>query len=252
MSSIKPLIAIIFYLLCACTDRQGKEEQVIVFCASSLTPVVEQMKVQWEKDHTEKIIVSSASSGTLARQIENGARADIFLSASNEWMAYLVEKMELDNGPKKIATNQLVVVASSETRIQFNKIDELFALISGKEHMFAIGDPAHVPLGKYTKEVIEHHCPLQEIGRNLVLTKDARSALRLVELEEVDFGIVYRSDAEASTSTSIAFSIPEKYHSSISYQAVLLTKDDGSAMKFLNYLSLEENKVFWTKNGFFE
>ena len=85
---------IIFFLLIAslsCIDQKEKESKVTVFCAASLSPVLEQIKQKWEKEYGEKIIINTASSGTLARQIENGAKADIYLSANEDWMKYLID-----------------------------------------------------------------------------------------------------------------------------------------------------------------
>ena len=239
-----------FFLLYACTDQNSKNKQVIVFCASSLSPVIEQMKQQWKKDHDETIITSAASSGTLARQIENGAKADLFLAANDEWMTYLIQKMQEKIQPRKIASNRLVVVVPSGSQNDCKDIDELFALISNQKFQLAIGDPGHVPLGKYTKEVIENHYSFHELSKNLILTKDARSALRLVELGEVEFGIVYQSDARSSTRTRIVFSIPENTHSRINYQAALINQNNAAAIKFLDYISSADNKAIWTKNGF--
>jgi molybdate transport system substrate-binding protein len=250
MKAAGSLIVLLLYLLFSCSGSQTKEAEVTVFCASSLTPVVEQLKLQWEKEHDEKIMISSASSGTLARQIENGAQADVFLSANEDWMDYLISTMQLESSSEKIASNRLVVVAPSKSILQCNNIQDLFGLISGIENMIAIGDPAHVPLGKYTREVMEHHRMLLNNSSNLVLTKDARSALRLVELEEVDLGIVYRSDAIASTRVKTVFTIPEKYHTEISYQAILLNKENTGAKRFMSYLTSDENRTIWRENAF--
>lgn len=250
LKALSPSVVLIIFLVCSCTGSQTKDNEITIFCASSLTPVVEQLKLQWEKEHSEKIMISSASSGTLARQIENGAMADIFLSANEDWMSYLLTSMQLESDPTNIASNRLVVVAPSSSTLQCNTVQDLYAYIEGKKYMIAMGDPAHVPLGKYTREVLEHSQALSENNRKLVLTKDARSALRLVELEEVDLGVVYRSDAIASTRVKTIFTIPEKYHTQISYQAVLLNPDKVVAKKFLTLLTSDENRDIWRESGF--
>ena len=220
----------------------------MVFCASSLMPVMEHMKDKWEIDHAEKIIINSASSGILARQIENGAQADIFLSANQDWMNYLVQRNKLEYLPKTIASNSLAVVAPIESGM--DSVDFIDLKLSEQKGNYSIADPGHVPLGKYTKESMEYYNIYNLLTTRLILTKDARSTLRLVELGEVFLGFVYLSDARLSTKTRIISVIPRESHQTISYQAIIVNESKPVSANFLDFLSSDENIHIWKKMGF--
>ena len=113
------IIYLLSFALVSCGSKKSSEEGIKIFCAASLAPVIEQIKSQWENDHPQKIIINAASSGTLARQIENGAQADIFLSANHDWMDYLISSMNLKNHPEIIASNRLAVAVPLDRKVLF-------------------------------------------------------------------------------------------------------------------------------------
>ena len=235
------------FILSSCGSKKPSDS-IMVFCASSLMPVMEQMKDKWEIDHVEKIIINSASSGTLARQIENGAQADIFLSANQDWMKYLVQRNKLVHLPRTIASNSLAVVAPIESGM--DSVDFIDLNLPEQKGNFSIADPGHVPLGKYTKESMEFYDIYNQLTTRLILTKDARSTLRLVELGEVSMGFVYLSDAKLSTKTRIISIIPEESHQAISYQAIIVNESNPGSACLLDFLSSDENIHIWKKMGF--
>lgn len=240
------LILSIFVLSCNTTN---KEPRLIIFCAASLSPIVEQIKLHWEKDHAEKIIINSASSGVLARQIENGAQADVYLSANREWMNYLTASLKLKNHPKSIVTNRLVIISSLSSSYEATDMKGILDLLNKLNCKIAVGDPGHVPLGKYSKQCLDQLKVYEDLSSKLILTKDARSSLRLVELGEAELGFVYRSDAFTSTRVKIIAEIPEEFHSKIEYQGILLN-ESTSSQEFLNFLTSGENSDIWKSNGF--
>lgn len=246
--------AFIFYFLVfvlwSCGDKKEPENEIILFCAASLSPVIKQIKRKWEKDHHEKIIINGASSGILARQIENGAQADIFLSANLGWMEYLVNAMTIKNHPLTIASNGLVVVVPSDVKVDTTNFNELIPTIFKQNGKISIGDPGHVPLGKYTKESLEFYQIYNEFSSALILAKDARNALMLVELGEASFGFVYLSDAISSKKAKIVSVIPEVSHQPINYQGIIVNDKNPGVKEFFKFLSSEETKEIWVENGF--
>ena len=244
------LSLLIIYFALSCATENKNETKITIFCAASLTPVIEQIKDHWELDHPEKIIINGASSGILARQIEHGARADIFLSANKDWMNYLSEAMRLTNNPKTIALNQMVVISPAASGIDSMDFQSYLKQAVNIENKIAIGDPGHVPLGKYTREVLEYYDVYDDLLSKFILTMDARSALRLVELGEAESGIVYFSDAVTSQKTRIVSIVPEESHPKIEYQAVIINNTTPSVREFFEFLHSAQNRHIWKSKGF--
>jgi molybdate transport system substrate-binding protein len=244
------LILLVATLAFTCHQRQGNENRVSVFCASSLAPVVGEIKTIWEKDHPDKVIINSASSGVLARQIEHGAQADIFISANSYWMNYLLEVSDLNISPITIASNKLALVASIDMTIDSMAFQDHIQTISKTDTKIAIGDPAHVPLGIYTKELLEYYGMYDDLSSRYIHTKDARSALRLVELGEAGLGFAFLTDALKSDKVRIISMAPELSHQKIVYEAVLLSNDDNAAKDFYQFIISDIVKDIWIKHGF--
>lgn len=234
----------------SCHQRQGTENRISVFCASSLAPVVSEIKETWEKDHPERVIINAASSGVLARQIEHGAQADIFFSANSYWMDYLLEVRDLNIAPTAIASNKLAVVASLDMNIDSMAFQDHIQTILRLETKIAMGDPLHVPLGKYTMEMLEFYGMVNQLSSQFIFTKDARSGLRLVELSEAGLGFVFLTDALKSDKVRIIAMAPEESHQKMVYEAVLLSNNNKAAKDFYQYIISDIVKGIWIKHGF--
>jgi len=235
---------------CLCTSQPEKTSNIKVFCAASLLPVVTEIKAQWSKSHGEKIVINAASSGILARQIENGAQCDIYISANKDWMNYLSKSLNLKTQPITIASNQLAVCAPMETVLDSLDINILLKQGLASATNIAMADPGHVPLGKYTQQFFSYYAIDNNHLKNLIHTKDARSTLRLVELGEVSLGVVYLSDAITSKKVKVIAQVPSISHEKILYNSILISSNNSSSQIFLNYLNSSENKNIWIENGF--
>ncbi len=247
---IKSLFCLIIVFLVTCNGKRAVDSKIVIYCAASLTPVVEQFKNQWEKENNGKIIISSASSGTLARQLEYGAQADLFISANEDWMQYVIKSLELDNQPEIIATNKLAIITPLDVEVDSMNIDQILSCMADREGNISIGDPGHVPLGKYTKESLAYYSKYDEFSTRFILTKDARSALRLVELGEAEMGIVYLSDALSSDKVRIVGIAPEASHQKIVYKAIILNEKNLAAESFLALMTSEKSVEIWEGNRF--
>lgn len=243
------LLAILFG---SCENQKKSSDEITVFCAASLTPVLEQIRTDWEKEHPEKIIINSASSGTLARQIEYGAQADIFLSANHDWMTYVLNATANSFTPETIAKNRLALISGQDRNIDSTEFQSSIELLLDGSEKIALGDPGHVPLGKYTKQALDFCGIYNSIQSRAILAKDARSTLRLVELGEAVFGLVYLTDAMASDQVKIIAIAPETSHEQIIYEAVLIHESSHAAQRFLLYLSSDQAKDTWIRNGFYQ
>lgn len=229
-----------------------KHKQVIVFCAASLTDVLTGLKSAFEESNNADIKLNLASSGTLARQIEQGAPADIFLSANHRWMDYLKSKdLTEDSSISQVAGNSLVIVvpASSQSdTIIFNKEFSFPGYFKGR---LSIGDPDYVPAGAYAREALENLGCYKQLQNRLLPAKDVRAALLVVELGEAEAGIVYKTDALKSKKVRIVATIPDSLHQRIEYYcAVIKGHANDKTLNFYNFIMSEQAKLVWARYGF--
>jgi molybdate transport system substrate-binding protein len=250
--SLSALTAVLILLTLGCSKEEtaGKTDdgtrEVIVFAAASTTDIMTKVAEGFtlkekEKGNIVRIRLNPASSGSLARQIEAGADADIFISASLQWMDY-VGALEVIKGEDEFLRNSLVLIVPETspigTLIPAEGLD-LPAKFSGR---LSMGDPAHVPAGKYAKEALEYFgwYPLLEADR-ILPAADVRSALSVVEMGETELGIVYRTDALKSASVNIVGTFPETSHAPVVYLCALLDHADKTAEAFYDYLLSDED-----------
>lgn len=253
----KYLFVILFITLlvgCDSNNHQStsvKEEPIIISAAASLTDVLNEMKEKYEGTENVEIVFNFAGSGTLARQIEQGAPADIFISADEKWMDILAEKRSVDHETFRVlASNQLVGVQGNEQMdLEFTDINQLG---DGQIEQIAIGHPESVPAGQYAQEAFKKLDVWQQIESKLILAKDVRQVLTYVETGNADVGIVYKSDALLSDNVQVVFEIDPKLHNEIVYSGVALQdrKNKEQALQFLNFLLAEENEEIWSNYGF--
>lgn len=170
------------------------------------------------------MVSSFASSSTLARQIEAGAPADLFISADQKWMDYAVDKKSIDTASRQtLLGNSLVVVAPKASEQKDFTIDSKTnwtTLLNGGR--LAVGDPEHVPAGIYAKEALQKLGAWETLSPKLAPAEDVRGALALVERNEAPLGIVYGSDAVASKGVKVVATFPEDSHKKWSTPSRLL------------------------------
>jgi len=247
------LYILVFCFICGCAPtKRAKESKILIFCASSLTNVVSEICEKFEKKYQIDTQVNFASSGTLARQIENGAHPSVFISANKKWVDYLNEKGKtIPECERKFAENSLVVIAPLESRSDsFTFISNSNFPMSFKGRL-SVGDPRHVPAGEYTIQALNSLGVEKELHNRLLPAKDVRSALLIVELGEAEAGIVYKTDALKSEKVKIVAEIPSLMHSPIIYIiSVLKDCDKENTELFIEFLSSDVSKDVLEKNGF--
>lgn len=241
----------IFWILCflifskACTPTSELPE-LNVFVAASLSAVLEDLAAAYEQKQGTQITFNTASSGTLARQIEQGAAADLFISANQQWVSYLKSKNRIKDEKKLPIRNRLVLITPTSSSLLPITLSEIYKLPESSR--LAMGNPNHVPVGQYAIQAIEQ-LQWQVSPQQTLQTKDARAALAAVELGEVDLGIVYKTDAEKSKKVKIIGSIPSEAHDSIDYFSGICN-NDILARDFLKFLSAPEALKIWEMHGF--
>lgn len=226
------------------------DQKVTVFAAASLTNAISDIASEYEKDKQHDIQTSFASSSTLAKQIEKGAPADIFISADTKWMNYMQDKNLIKKESKvNLLGNQLVLIAPKDKvfRVDMDKRFNLAAAFSGK---LCTGELESVPAGIYAKQSLKSLNWWDNIKMRIVGTQDVRSALVFVERAECDAGIVYATDAKISGKVEKIAVFPEASHEPIVYPLALLNNASSQALAFYDYLRSAKAKAIFAKYGF--
>jgi molybdate transport system substrate-binding protein len=233
--------------------RAADSDTVTVFAAASTTNAITEIAEQFALHESGKAVTSFAASSALAKQIENGAPADLFISADEKWMDYLQARQLIDPGSRTaLLGNRLVLIAPKGSGIGSVEIKaglSLHALLGGAR--LAMGDPAHVPAGIYGRHALESLNMWDSIKDQLAPAKDVRAALTLVERGEVPLGLVYATDAAVSAKVQVVGTFPEQSHPAIVYPAALVAGGHRElAGQFLGFLKSPRAKAIFEKHGF--
>ena len=224
--------------------------EVVVFAAASLTESIRAIAAEYKKESADKIVVNLGASSTLARQIEEGAPADIFFSADEAKMDQLDQKGLLIRDTRRIRlSNSLVIVVAAEGSVH---IDGPKDLATDKVKRLALAEPKTVPAGIYAKEYLQRQRLWSGTESKVIPTENVRGALAAVEAGNVEAAIVYKTDAAISKKVRIAYQIPAEDSPAIRYPMAVLreAKHPESARKFLQYLDSEAAAKIFERFGF--
>ena len=229
--------------------RAALAQPPVVFAAASLKNALDEVAAL----SPAKPVVSYGASSALAKQIEAGAPAQVFISADLDWADYLEARKLLRAGTRRnILGNRLVLVAPAGSTVT-TEIRPGFPLAqllgSGR---LATADPAHVPAGKYTKDALEKLGVWSSVAGRLAATENVRVALALVARGEAPLGTVYATDAAAETKVRVVARFPDGLHPPITYPAALTASApaSGPAAEFLAHLSSPAARKVFEKHGF--
>ena len=244
------MIGVALFSLCNLTQA----ETVKVYAAASLTNAISDIAVVYEKQHPQTDIVPVfGASSALAKQIEAGAKSDLFFSADVDWMNYLIKKqMITQNKSKALLSNQLVLISPKKLNIAFKAQPNFNFAQSFKGHV-CTGQMESVPAGKYAKQSLIKLNWLDSLKGRIVGTDDVRSALAFVERGECDVGIVYKTDALISKKVKVIGTFPENSHHPILYPLALTQQGEknGDAVQFEKFVkSSPQAKIIFQKYGF--
>ncbi len=214
-------------------------ETVKIYAAASLTNAITDIIKLYQKQNPKiEIIPVFGASGALAKQIEAGASSDVFFSADQDWMKYLVQKQKVQpTQVKPFLLNVLVLISPINTKMQFKVVPQFNFAQSFQGHL-CTGQMESVPVGKYAKQGLIKLNWLNSLSGRIVGTDDVRSALAFVERGECQAGIVYKTDALISKKVKMVGAFPANLHSPIIYPIALTIQGQKNkdAVKFAQFI----------------
>ena len=238
--------------LASTAARAQDDAGLTVFAAASLKEALDEAAAAYRKQTGVPVRVSYAASSALARQIEQGAPADVFFSADLEWMDYLQQRNRLDVATRRsLLGNRLVLIAprASKAQVALNRPATLLAALGGGR--LAIGQTRTVPAGKYAKASLESLSLWNGDRPRLAESESVRAALMLVARGETPLGIVYASYAKAEPGVRVVATFPEDSHPPIVYPvAALRGARAAQAARFVQWLGSPAADALFTKRGF--
>ena len=223
--------------------------QVVVFAAASLSDALREIADHYSRNHTNQILFSFGGSSALARQIEQGAPADIFISADQAQMDLLESKGLIETATRTdLLGNSLVIVTASENGAPVHQPQDL---AKPAIQRIALGDPKAVPIGVYARQFLEQEGLWHSLASKIVPTESVRAALAAVEAGNADASIVYKTDALISKRVKTVYVVPPGKGPLIRYPAAVL-KNAGheEAKGFLTYLQGRDAEEIFTRRGF--
>jgi molybdate transport system substrate-binding protein len=227
---------------CGRSNPAAVPPTLVVFAAASTSEVMRDLGLRYQSATGVGVTLSLGSSSTLAKQIEAGAPADVFVSADPKWMDHVESAGFIRRESRRdLLGNRLVMIAPKDQPIYVEPTREfdVAARLTGVKRL-AIGDPAHVPAGRYARQALDWLGWWPALENRIIGTPDVRAALRLVEAGEADAGIVYATDAKFSARVVVVAVLPEECHEPIRYPVALTSRASPGAAEFLEFLRTPE------------
>src|SRR5947209_5483538 len=240
--------ASVFSLLIAIVGcAAAKEPPARIFAAASTREAVERIAQTFQEQTGVAVETNFGASSSLARQIERGADADLFLSADENWADFLADKGLIDRR-RDLLSNRLVVIVSAKSTTKLQSLDDL---ASPEITRLALAG-AQVPAGTYAREALTHAGIWDRLQDRVIEGGDVRQTLAYVDREEAEAGIVYATDVIGSSKVRVALEIDSQLHASIRYPLVLIRREQEkpSARRFYDYLASPEAGEVFRDAGF--
>jgi molybdate transport system substrate-binding protein len=228
------------------------QESITVFAAASMKNALDDVNAAFGAKSPIKVVVSYAASSALIKQIEQGAPADIFISADLAWMDYGVEKKVIkDDTRVNLLGNKLVLIAPKDSKLGSVTIGQGFDLAKlAGDGRIATGDVRAVPAGKYAKAALEKLGAWAAAEPKLAMAENVRAALALVGRGEAPLGIVYETDAKVEPNVKIVGTFPADSHPPVTYPVALTATAKPEAARYLSFLRSQQAKTIFEKYGF--
>lgn len=247
------LTALVVAVLAGALAGAARAEAVMVFATASTTTAITAIADVFAARTADTVTASFAASSTLARQIEQGAPAQVFLSADTRWMDYLAARDLIVPATRaELLGNELVLIAPADSGLSDIRLEKgvPLAQLLGDGRL-ATGDPDHVPVGLYARQALESLGVWAEVEPKLARAQSVRAALTFVERGEAPLGIVYATDARISRAVKIVGTFSPASHEPIVYPvAVVAGGDTPAARRFVDFLKGEEAKAIFAGYGF--
>jgi molybdate transport system substrate-binding protein len=235
-------LLVVFALIVA-----GQAQAQTIFAAASLKNALDEAVSGYQTP----VIISYGASSALARQIENGAPADVFISADLAWMDYLEKKNLLAAGTRRnLLGNRLVLIAPAREPVKLQPAPGFPIASVLKNGRLALAEPSGVPAGKYAKAALEKLGVWDQVAGRIAAADNVRAALALVARGEAPLGVVYETDARAEPSTMVAGVFPAGSHPPIVYPVAALKGAKPGAVPLLEFLASPPARAIFEKHGF--
>ncbi|SEM84679.1 molybdate transport system substrate-binding protein [Gemmobacter aquatilis] len=244
---MRPLL---FAAALALLPAAASAAEITVFAAASLKTALDRIAADWQAQTGHSAVISYDGSSKLAKQIQSGAPADLFLSAAENWMDVLeADKLLVEGSRRDLLGNTLVLIGHGpSTPITLDARTDLKGLLGGGKLAMALVES--VPAGQYGKEALTTLGLWDSVAADVAQADNVRAALKLVALDEAPFGIVYASDAVAEPTVSVAATFPASSHTPITYPAALIAPARPEAQAFLDFLSTQAAVTVFEGQGF--
>jgi molybdate transport system substrate-binding protein len=232
-------------------SAQAQGGALIVFAAASLKNALDAVNAQWQKETGKSAKISYAASSALAKQIENGAPAQLFISADMPWMDYVEKKNLIEPGTRSNLLGNRIVLIVPKDKAKAVDIKPGFDLakVVGDGRL-ALANVESVPAGRYGKAALEKLGVWASVSGKLAQSENVRAALLLVARGEAPAGIVYQTDAASDKGVAIVGTFPEDTHPPIIYPIALATTAGPDAAAFLAYIKSGKSKPVFEAHGF--
>lgn len=234
------------------TPAAAQQKTLTVFAAASLKNALDDINNAYTAKSGVKVATSYAASSALARQLEQGAPADVFASADLEWMDYATSKKTINESTRaNLLGNKIVLIAPKDSGLSNVAIAQGFDLarLAG-DGRIATGDVQSVPVGKYAKAALEKLGSWNGVASKFAMADNVRAALTLVARNEAALGIVYETDAKVEPGVKIVGHFPADSHPPIVYPFAATATAKLDAAAYLDYLRSDAAKVVFEKYGF--
>jgi molybdate transport system substrate-binding protein len=225
--------------------------ELLVFAAASLTNALEEIGASYTRESGQPVKFSFAASSALARQLEAGARADVFLSADADWMDYVDSRGRVERATRRdLLGNRLALIAPAGSDVAL-AIEPGFALAAALgARRLATGDPDYVPVGRYARAALTSLGVWNDVAERLVRAENVRTALAYVARGETPLGIVYATDARIEPGVRVVGLFPESSHPAITYPLAVVKESRVGARRFADYLASDAAAAVFRRLGF--
>jgi molybdate transport system substrate-binding protein len=251
MSRRVSLLLIAAVLASATHAAPPPRQELLVYAAASLTDALGELARGWESSSGVQVRLSFAASSLLARQIEAGSRADVFVSADEKWMDYLASRgLVADSTRRDLVGNRLVLIAPAGSLLRL-ELTPGFPLADALGNgRLSVADPDTVPAGRYARAALASLGVWQHVEDRLARADNVRGALNFVARGETPLGIVYATDAWTARGVRVVGTFPEDSHPPIRYPAAATKSAGAEASAFLAFLGSSEAGAVWRRHGF--
>ena len=233
------------------SNKADNEKHITVFAASSTADIIKRIAEEYEAKTGVNVNLNIAATGLLARQIESGASADLFISADFKWVNYLCgHKLIREEQSYSFIKNELVIIANKDFAGSI-VLEPTFDIASAFGGRMAMGNPEYVPAGMYAKEAFTNIGWWNSLGESQIAkTRNVRAALNLVETGQCQLGVVYKTDALASKKVRIVAYLPSQSHKPIYYYIAMCFGCNDQTAAFVEFMKSEDAGEIYQASGF--